>query len=125
MKKKIEEFTNSSEKLNFPKGKVNLLSKIQGHSTVKDKLKRKVELFISLLRVPYKGEFSIEIFIKEKDLQEKIASVPSQHSNEEGKVVGILSRGDPVDRQRCYLCPSSEIKMLVNKAKKRGALKMY
>jgi CBS domain-containing protein len=45
--------------------------------------------------------------------------------NEEGKVVGILSRGDPVDRQRCYLCPSSEIKMLVNKAKKRGALKMY
>jgi len=46
--------------------------------------------------------------------------------NDEGKVVGILSRGDPVDRQRCYLVPSSEIKILVNKAKKRGAgLKMY
>jgi hypothetical protein len=45
--------------------------------------------------------------------------------NAEGKVIGILSRGDPVDRQRCYLVPSSEIKMLVNKAKKRGTLKMY
>jgi hypothetical protein len=44
--------------------------------------------------------------------------------NDEGKIVGILSRGDPVDRQRCYLVPSSEIKLLVNKAKKRGGLKM-
>jgi hypothetical protein len=38
--------------------------------------------------------------------------------NEEGKVVGILSRADPVDRQRCYLVPSNELKILVNKAKK-------
>jgi hypothetical protein len=38
--------------------------------------------------------------------------------NDEGKVVGILSRADPVDRQRCYLVPSSELKMLVSKAKK-------
>ncbi|KAG7358579.1 trypsin-like peptidase domain containing protein [Nitzschia inconspicua] len=44
--------------------------------------------------------------------------------NDEGKVVGILSRGDPVDRQRCYLVPSSEIKSLVNKAKMRGGLKI-
>ncbi|KAL3923185.1 MAG: hypothetical protein SGILL_001795 [Bacillariaceae sp.] len=43
--------------------------------------------------------------------------------NDEGKVVGILSRGDPVDRQRCYLVPASEIKTLVSKAKKRGGLK--
>lgn len=45
--------------------------------------------------------------------------------NDEGRVVGILSRADPVDRQRCYLVPSSELKMLVNKAKKPGGLKMY
>merc|ERR1711976_557910 len=38
--------------------------------------------------------------------------------NEEGRVVGILSRADPVDRQRCYLVPSSELKILVTKAKK-------
>jgi S1-C subfamily serine protease len=44
--------------------------------------------------------------------------------NDEGKVVGILSRGDPVDRQRCYLVPSSEIKALLSKAKKRGGLKV-
>ncbi len=38
--------------------------------------------------------------------------------NDEGRVVGILSRADPVDRQRCYLVPSTELKLLVNKAKK-------
>ena len=36
--------------------------------------------------------------------------------NDEGRVVGILSRADPVDRQRCYLVPTTEIKGLVNKA---------
>jgi S1-C subfamily serine protease len=48
--------------------------------------------------------------------------------NEEGKVVGILSRADPVDRQRAYLVPSTELKILVNKARSkssRGGLKMY
>ena len=48
--------------------------------------------------------------------------------NDEGKVVGILSRADPVDRQRCYLVPSSELKTLVSKARKNsslGVLKMY
>lgn len=39
--------------------------------------------------------------------------------NEEGRVIGILSRADPVDRQRCYLVPSSEIKNLIFKAKKQ------
>ena len=43
--------------------------------------------------------------------------------NDEGKVVGILSRVDPVDRQRCYLVPSSEIKTLISKAKNRGAMR--
>lgn len=38
--------------------------------------------------------------------------------NDEGRVVGILSRADPVDRQRCYLVPASELKTLVVKAKK-------
>jgi hypothetical protein len=38
--------------------------------------------------------------------------------NDEGKVIGILSRADPVDRQRCYLVPSNEIKILVTKARK-------
>jgi hypothetical protein len=38
--------------------------------------------------------------------------------NEEGKVIGILSRADSVDRQRCYLVPSTEIKILLNKARK-------
>jgi hypothetical protein len=33
----------------------------------------------------------------------------------DGKVVGILSRSDPVDCQRCYLVPSSEIKKLFTK----------
>jgi hypothetical protein len=38
--------------------------------------------------------------------------------NDDGKVVGILSRADPVDRQRCYLVPSTELRTLVNQAKK-------
>lgn len=38
--------------------------------------------------------------------------------NDEGKVIGILSRADPVDRQRCYLVPAHEIKCLVAKARK-------
>jgi len=38
--------------------------------------------------------------------------------NDEGKVVGILSRADPVDRQRCYLVPTNELKSLIAKAKK-------
>jgi hypothetical protein len=34
-------------------------------------------------------------------------------------VVGILSRADPAESQRCYLVPASEIKVLVNRAKKQ------
>jgi len=37
--------------------------------------------------------------------------------NDEGRVVGILSRADPVDRQRCYLVPTTELKDLVSRAK--------
>jgi hypothetical protein len=39
--------------------------------------------------------------------------------NEEGKVVGILSRADPVSRLRCYLVPYSELRALVKKARTR------
>eukprot|EP00531_Pseudo-nitzschia_arenysensis_P009097 CAMPEP_0116156746 /NCGR_PEP_ID=MMETSP0329-20121206/22990_1 /TAXON_ID=697910 /ORGANISM="Pseudo-nitzschia arenysensis, Strain B593" /LENGTH=1695 /DNA_ID=CAMNT_0003653837 /DNA_START=103 /DNA_END=5190 /DNA_ORIENTATION=- len=39
--------------------------------------------------------------------------------NNDGKVIGILSRSDPADSHRCYLVPSSEIKILINKAKDR------
>jgi hypothetical protein len=41
--------------------------------------------------------------------------------NEEGKVVGLLSRADPVDRQRCYLVPASELKILVSSARKSSS----
>ena len=37
--------------------------------------------------------------------------------NSEGKVVGILSRSDPVQRDRCYLVPTSELRPLIMKAK--------
>lgn len=37
--------------------------------------------------------------------------------NDEGRVVGILSRADPVGRQRCYLVPTKEIRPLINEAK--------
>ena len=37
--------------------------------------------------------------------------------NSEGKVVGILSRSDPVQRDRCYLVPASELRPLIMKAK--------
>jgi len=38
--------------------------------------------------------------------------------NDDGKVVGILSRADPADRQRCYLVPSSELKGLIQNARR-------
>jgi S1-C subfamily serine protease len=38
--------------------------------------------------------------------------------NNDGKVIGILSRADPSQRERCYLVPSSELKDLLKKAKK-------
>lgn len=37
--------------------------------------------------------------------------------NEDGRVVGILSRADPVSRLRCYLVPYSELRALVKKAR--------
>lgn len=37
--------------------------------------------------------------------------------NQQGEVIGILSRADPAERQRCYLVPSYEWKHLVKQAK--------
>ena len=39
--------------------------------------------------------------------------------NQQGEVIGILSRADTTENQRCYLVPASEIKVLVNRAKKQ------
>mmetsp|Transcript_693 Transcript_693/g.799 ORF Transcript_693/g.799 Transcript_693/m.799 type:complete len:1529 (-) Transcript_693:95-4681(-) len=37
--------------------------------------------------------------------------------DEQGNVIGILSRSDPVDNQRCYLAPAREIMKLLKEAK--------
>jgi S1-C subfamily serine protease len=39
--------------------------------------------------------------------------------NSSGEVIGILSRADPADPQRCYLVPSTEFKKLVKLSKRR------
>lgn len=38
--------------------------------------------------------------------------------NQQGEVIGILSRADPTEKQRCYLVPASELKLLVSRAKR-------
>jgi len=60
------------------------------------------------------------------DRKEIVAMCPtiSGHSggpcvNQNGEVIGILSRADPVDKQRCYIVPSSEFIPLVESARKR------
>lgn len=37
--------------------------------------------------------------------------------NDEGRVVGVLSRADRINRERCYLVPSDEINILLDQAK--------
>mmetsp|Transcript_3385 Transcript_3385/g.6702 ORF Transcript_3385/g.6702 Transcript_3385/m.6702 type:complete len:1454 (-) Transcript_3385:94-4455(-) len=37
--------------------------------------------------------------------------------NGDGMVIGILSRADPVDRNRCYLVPSTQLKALIKRAR--------
>jgi hypothetical protein len=39
--------------------------------------------------------------------------------NESGEVIGILSRSDQIEVQRCYLTPAKELKILLRKAKKK------
>jgi hypothetical protein len=38
--------------------------------------------------------------------------------NQQGEVIGILSRADPADNQRCYISPTSEWQALLRQAKK-------
>ena len=38
--------------------------------------------------------------------------------NQQGEVIGILSRVDPANQQRCYLVPKSEWKPMVRRARK-------
>lgn len=38
--------------------------------------------------------------------------------NQQGEVIGILSRVDPADKQRCYLVPTSEFAPLIKEAKR-------
>lgn len=42
--------------------------------------------------------------------------------NQEGAVIGILSRADLADKQRCYLVPATELKRLIKKAKTKCML---
>jgi hypothetical protein len=37
--------------------------------------------------------------------------------NQQGEVIGILSRADPAESQRCYISPASEWKFLLKIAK--------
>jgi len=39
--------------------------------------------------------------------------------NQSGEVIGILSRADPADPQRCYLVPTTEFKKLIKASKRR------
>lgn len=40
--------------------------------------------------------------------------------NRQGEVIGILSRADPAENQRCYLVPTYEWKTLLKEAKRKG-----
>jgi len=42
--------------------------------------------------------------------------------NNEGKVLGLLSRSDKADGERCYLVPSSELRKLLKRAKAKCSL---
>jgi len=42
--------------------------------------------------------------------------------NNEGKVLGLLSRSDKADGERCYLVPASELKKLLRRAKDKCSL---
>jgi len=39
--------------------------------------------------------------------------------NENGGVIGIMSRSDPIELDRCYLAPTSEIRKLIKSARKK------
>ena len=55
---------NNQIKPLYPRGEQHLLKKIKGSTSIQDKLKRKVELFISLVQIPSAGKYSVDLFIK-------------------------------------------------------------
>lgn len=71
----------------YPRGEQHLLKKIKGSTSIQDKLRRKVELFISLVQIPSAGKYSVDLFIKERQLREKLASIQQQESNLDNQVI--------------------------------------
>lgn len=71
----------------YPKGKVNLLKKIQGAIISNDKLKSRVELYVNLLKIPVADSYSIEVSIIEKGNKKKIASLNKEHSDSNNQVM--------------------------------------
>jgi hypothetical protein len=65
------------------------------------------------------------VFLPREEIVVMCPTIPGHSGspavNSSGAVVGILSRADLVDPQRCYLVPSSELKILVNKARKTSS----
>mmetsp|Transcript_15805 Transcript_15805/g.21175 ORF Transcript_15805/g.21175 Transcript_15805/m.21175 type:complete len:1452 (+) Transcript_15805:128-4483(+) len=72
---------------------------------------------ISLLREPA----PVGIFSPRKEIVVRCPTIPGHSGgpcvNHDGEVIGIVSRADPVESERCYLAPSSELKVLMEKAK--------
>jgi len=64
----------------YPKGQCSLLRKLQGNRILEDKLKTKVELYITLLSIPFEGSYGLEIYILEKSLKSKLASIQPHQS---------------------------------------------
>ena len=66
----------------FPKGSAVLLRKIQGKVVTMDKLKRRVELYVNLLKVNTQGVYSAELYVHERKNVVKIATIPPQQTDE-------------------------------------------
>lgn len=78
--------TNISK--DYPNGKTWLLRKIQGKDNSTDNLKRVIELYVEITRVPQPGVYSCELTVLEDNSQPlKIASLNPQSSDDSGRVV--------------------------------------
>jgi hypothetical protein len=70
---------------------------------------------LSLLREPA-GRFS-----PRKEIVVRCPTIPGHSGgpcvNHDGEVIGIVSRADPVESERCYLVPASDLKVLMDKAR--------
>jgi hypothetical protein len=76
----------------YPRGKCVLLRKIQGKNESNDKLKSKVEVFISLLTVPNPGQYSVNFMVTEENCNPiNLASLAPQGSDSNNQVIFIDS----------------------------------